>query len=218
MVAEPASAPPRDSAPPGSAPPASMPPAPDRPAAALAPPDAAAPPRPGPNGYATAALTLGAAGFTLITVVPAVVYGILGLRRARNRGAGVLRCWLGIALAAAWAAAGGFLIPHLIQASDPGCTSYKGPALTAYNKVIDDFSGRSPHTGTSDVSRAIAALDTAAARSRSRLASRDLSHLAAQLRIVRTDIQAGQAVPDSVLRALNRAASDTDSDCGTVRF
>lgn len=212
-MAEPASAPPRASVPPGS-----VPPAPARPAAAPAPPDAAGPPRPGPNGYATAALTLGAAGFTLITVVPAVVYGILGLRRARSRGAGVLRCWLGIALAAAWAAAWGFLIPHLIQASDPGCTSYEGPALTAYSKVIDDFSGRSPHIVTGDVTRAITALDTAAARSQSRLTSRDLSHLAAQLRIVRTDIQAGQAVPDSVLNALNRAASDTDSDCGTVRF
>lgn len=212
-MAEPASAPPRASAPPGSVPPAS-----GRPAAAPAPPDTAGPPRPALNGYATAALTLGAAGFTLITVVPAVVYGVLGLRRARSRGAGVLRCWLGLALAAAWAAAGGFLIPHLIQASDPGCTSYKGPALTAYNKVIDDLSRRSPRTVTGDVTRAITALDTAAGRSHSPLASRDLAHLAAQLRIVRTDIQAGQAVPDSALSALNRAASDSDSDCGTVRF
>ena len=209
----------------GLAGPASTPPTAARPDAAPARLDAtpenpgtAGQPRRAPNGYATAALTLGAAGFTLITVVPAAVFGILGLRRARRRGAGVLRCWLGIGLAAAWAAAGGFLVPRLVQASDPGCAAYKGPALAAYGKVIGDFSGRSPGILTGDVSRAITALDAAASRSHSHLAARDLSRLAAQLTIVLTDARAGKAVPDSVLSALNRAAADADSACGTVRF
>jgi len=186
--------------------------------AAAAAADAAGRPRRAPNGYATAALALGATGFTLVTVVPAVVYGILGLRRARARGAGAVRCWLGIGLAVAWAAAGGFLVPRLVQASDPGCAAYKGPALTVYSKVIDDFSGRSPHTVTADVSRAVTALDVAAARSHSRPAARDLAHLAGELEIVLTDLRAGRAVPDSALAALNRAAARADSDCGTVSF
>jgi hypothetical protein len=188
------------------------------PATAPALPGAAGRPHRAANGYATAALALGAAGFTLVTALPAVVFAILGLRRARSSGAGALRCRLGIGLAVAWAVAGGLLIPRLVQASDPGCTAYKGPALTAYKQAIDDFGGRSPRIVTGDLSRAIMALGTAAARSHSRLASRDLSHFAAQLRIVRADVSGGRAVPGSALSALNRAAADTDSDCGTVRF
>jgi hypothetical protein len=38
------------------------------------------------NGFATAALALGVAGVTLVTVVPGVVFGILGLRRAASCG------------------------------------------------------------------------------------------------------------------------------------
>jgi hypothetical protein len=196
-------------------------PAPEKAGDAAHHPSPAAPPDPSRrtgNGYATAALALGAAGFTLVTLVPAVVYGILGLRRSRSRGSGKLRCWLGIALAASWAAVAGFLAPHLIQASDPGCAAYKGPGLTAYNKVIADFSGKVPATVTQDISRAVTALDSAAAESRSVPAARDLSQLTAQLRVVLADMQAGKAVPDSALTALNRAAAHTDSDCGTLRL
>lgn len=173
-----------------------------------------------PNGYATAALTLGITGFSLVTVIPAAVYGVLGLRRARRRGgAGVLRCWLGIAFAAVWAGLGGYLVPHLVLASDPGCASYKGPALDAYNKVIADFEGRPPRQAMiTDISRAVTALDTAAVRSHSASAARDLSQVTAQLKIVLGDIRSGDAVPQSALNALNGAASRTDTDCGTLRF
>jgi len=48
------------------------------------------------NGFATAALALGVAGVTLVTIVPGVVFGVLGLRRAASCGAGRMRSWLGI--------------------------------------------------------------------------------------------------------------------------
>jgi hypothetical protein len=178
-------------------------------------------PRPGhhaPNGYATAAVTLAALGVTLITLIPALVYAVLGLRRARRRGSGAPRCWLAIAITVCLAALAGFVLPHLIRAADPGCAAYKGPALTAYNKVIGDFSGTAPATVTTDISRAITELDAAAARSHSPAASQDLLRLSAQLKIVRADIKAGKVVPASVLNALNRAAADTDTDCGTLRL
>lgn len=170
------------------------------------------------NGYATAAVTLAAAGVTLVTLIPALVYAALGLRRARRRGTGRLRCWLAVALTACWAALAGLVLPHLIRASDPGCAAYKGPALTAYNKVIADFSGHAHAAETADISRAITELDTAAARSHSAAASQDLLRLTAQLRIVLADIRAGKVVPASVLNTLNRAAADTDTDCGTLRL
>jgi hypothetical protein len=39
------------------------------------------------NGFATAALVLGVTGVTLVTVVPGLVFGILGLRRTASCGA-----------------------------------------------------------------------------------------------------------------------------------
>jgi hypothetical protein len=172
---------------------------------------------PAHNGFATAALALGLAGVTLITIVPAVVSGVLGLYRARRGAPGLARCLAGIALAAAWAAAAAFMLPHLIRAADPGCASYKGQALTAYNKVIADFGGHTPASLAPDLSRAITALDGAAGRSRDPGTSRDLSRLTAQLRTVLSDVQAGRVVPDSALGALNADATHTDSACGTLR-
>ena len=63
------------------------------------------------NGFATAALVLGVTGVTLVTVVPGLVFGILGLRRAASCGAGRMRSWLGIGLC-------------LFRAADPGCAAY----------------------------------------------------------------------------------------------
>src|SRR6266513_1323602 len=59
--------------------------------------------RPG-NGLATASLITGLAGITLVTIVPALLCGVLGLRKAgraglRGPGAGQVRCWAGIGLA-----------------------------------------------------------------------------------------------------------------------
>src|SRR5215469_16377722 len=93
------------------------------------------------NGFATAALALGAAGFTVVTIVPGVVFGVLGLRRAGQRGTGWVRSWLGIGLCLLWAAAASYVAPHLVRAANPGCRAYKSSALTAYNRAIADFNG-----------------------------------------------------------------------------
>jgi hypothetical protein len=190
--------------------------------------------RPG-NGLATASLVAGIAGITLVTIVPALVCGLLGLRRAnreglRGPGAGLVRCWVGIGLSVIWAAAGVYLLPHLVRAADPGCTAYKGAALTAYNKVIADLGGRNgnalAHASgagaganlTLDLSRAITALNVAAKQSSSAATSRDLSRLTMQLQTLLADIQDGAVVPDRALTALNRDTARTDTACGTLHI
>ncbi len=193
--------------------------------------------RPGPrsrpgNGLATASLVAGIAGITLVTIVPALVCGLLGLRRANREGlggpaAGLVRCWVGIGLSVIWAAAGVYLLPHLVRAADPGCTAYKGAALTAYNKVIEDLGGNGnalAHASgagaganlTLDLSRAITALNVAAEQSSNAATSRDLSRLTMQLQTLLADIQAGALVPDRALTALNRDTARTDTACGTL--
>jgi hypothetical protein len=171
------------------------------------------------NGFATAALVLGALGVTLITVVPGVVFGVLGLRRAASRGSGRLRSWLGIGLSVLWAAAGLYLLPNLALAADPGCAAYKGAALTAYNRAISDFSGshRAPNI-TADVSRATSELEVAADRSRDPATAQALSDLTQDLRAVLGELRSGAVVPGREMQALNRAAARTDAACGTLHL
>ena len=156
------------------------------------------------NGFATAALVLGVTGVTLVTVVPGLVFGILGLRRAASCGAGRMRSWLGIGLC-------------LFRAADPGCAAYKGSALTAYYRVISDFSGShvAPHLA-GDVSRAISELEAAADRSRDPATARALSVLTQDLRGVRGELRTGAVVPGTAMQALNRDAARTDAACGTI--
>jgi hypothetical protein len=185
------------------------------------------------NRLATASLIAGAAGITMVTVIPALVWGLLGLRRAsrdglRGRGAGVVRCWAGIGLSVMWAVAGLYLLPHLVRAADPGCAVYKGPALTAYNRAIADLGmthqdGRpsgaaAPGSGSiaPDLARAITALNLATARSASAATVGNISRLTMQLQIVLADIQNGRIVPDGALTSLNRDAAGADTACGTL--
>ena len=169
------------------------------------------------NGFATAALALGAAGVTLVTVLPGLVFGVLGLRRAASRGTGRVRSWLGIGLCLFWAVAGGYLLPHLIRAADPGCTAYKGPALSAYNRVISDFTGShaAPNL-TADLSRAVGTLEAAADRSRDPATARALSVFTRDLRTVLGELRAGAVVPGGAMAALNRDAARADATCGTL--
>jgi hypothetical protein len=171
------------------------------------------------NGFATAALALGAAGVTLVTIVPGVVFGILGLRRATQRGTGRVRAWFGIGLCVAWTAAGAYLLPHLIRAADPGCTAYKGRALTAYNKVISDFNGNhgAPDLAA-DISRAIGTLQAAVSRSRDPATAQALSALTRDLRTVLGDIHTGAVVPTHAMTALNSDAARADTACGTLHL
>jgi hypothetical protein len=169
------------------------------------------------NGFATAALALGVAGVTVVTIVPGVVFGILGLRRAAACGAGRMRSWLGIGLCLFWAAAASYLLPHLVRAADPGCAAYKGPALTAYNRVISDFNGShaTPHLA-GDVSRAIGELEAAADRSRDPATARALSVLTRDLHTVLGELRTGAVVPGTAMHALNRDAARADAACGTL--
>jgi hypothetical protein len=179
-------------------------------------------PRWGANGYATAALVAGVLGAALVTVPVSLVCGVLGLLRARRAGPGApgrVRSWLGIALALGWAALAGYLVPHLIRAADPGCVDYKGSALVAYERVIDDFSaGADDATTARDLETAIRRLDGAAAHSRSGTASGSLAAVSAQLQTVLSDVKAHKPVPRSVLQALNRDSALADGACGTVRL
>lgn len=185
------------------------------------------------HGLATACLVAGITGFTLVTIVPALLCGVLGLRQASRAAAGSVRagrvrCWAGIGLALIWAVTGVYLAPRLARAADPGCTAFKVTALASYNRVISDLGGpgESPAGASArdrgsgkvmtDLPRAITALSAAAARSHSVTTRRDLSRLTRQLKRVLADIRDGMVVPSAALAALNTDAARADTACGTV--
>lgn len=171
------------------------------------------------NRLATASLAAGACGFTLVTIIPGLVLGALGLRRAGRVRRGRVRCWLGIGSSLAWAALAAYLIPHLLRAADPGCTAYKGPGLTAYGKVVADFSEAGPRTGLNrDLSRAIGQLRAAAARSGDPAVRQALTGLAADLQPVLAGIRSRTGVPRQALARLNQAAAHADHACGTLQL
>lgn len=169
------------------------------------------------NRAATVSLLSGLCGFSLVTIVPGVVLGVLGLRRAARLDRGLVRSWAGIGTSLAWAAAAVFLIPHLVRAADPGCTAYKGPGLTAYAKVIADFNAAGPRTGLADdLSVAVGRFRAAAARSGNPATRRALAGLASDLQTVLSGIRNRTGVPAAELSALNRAAARADRACGTL--
>lgn len=171
------------------------------------------------NTLATASLIAGASGMSVITILPGLILGACGLRRASRTGRGAARCWIGIGCALAWAALAGYLVPHLVRAADPGCRAYKGPGLSAYGKVIADFNAAGPRTGAArDLSAAISSFRAAAARSGDRAAASALTGFAADLQVVLSDIRARTGVHQQELRALNAASVRADQACGTLRL
>jgi hypothetical protein len=164
------------------------------------------------NGFATAALVFG----ILPTPVFGIGLGITGLVRSERNGRGKTRSVTGIVLGLVWAGLLAYVTPHLMKAVDPGCSSFKGTTMTAYDKVIGDLNADAAQsTLVPDIKTAIANLESAAAMSKSEAAKTALTNLAAQLSTVRAGAAKG-TVTGSDITALNADGSAADTACGTL--
>ncbi len=164
------------------------------------------------NGFATTSLVFG--------ILPAplfgIGFGIAGLVRSRSNHQGKIRSWFGIALSLLWVALGIYLVPHIVKLADPGCTSFKGTALDAYNKTINDLNTHaSQRTITTDINVAISDINAAEAKSQNATAKSALGALSGQLVTVRADVARGN-VPGSVIQTLNTLGDAADTACGTL--
>lgn len=88
-------------------------------------------PPPTSNGFAVASLVLGLIGGTVLSLI----FGVVGLRRARNGGPGKVMSWFGIGLSIVWMVPLAYLIPHLLKASDPGCKAVQA-TLKTYSPAV----------------------------------------------------------------------------------
>jgi hypothetical protein len=103
--------------------------------------------------------------------------------------------------------------PKLFGPSDPGCTAYGGPALTAYNKTIHDLNNKSSQALLSaDMSTTVNELTQAAAKAQGPAVKSALNALLSELKTIQGDVAAG-AVPTDAVNALNAAATTADHAC-----
>ena len=112
-------------------------------------------------------------------------------------------------------AVGGVVVaPRLLAgSSDPGCKAYSGPALTAYNKTIDDLNAQASQSVlTTDMSTAITDLNSAISQAQAAPVKSALNVLLTQLKAVQTDIKSG-SVPTSTVNSLNAASTAADHAC-----
>jgi hypothetical protein len=129
-------------------------------------------------------------------------------------GGGKSRLLIGGVVAVVVVAGGAVLaVPKLHGSSDPGCVSYTGTALTAYNQTISDLNSQASQSQlTSDMTTAIADLTTAADLAKSATVKSALEGLRSQLSTVRADVRAG-SVPTQTVTALNNASRAADNAC-----
>jgi hypothetical protein len=119
----------------------------------------------------------------------------------------------GASVLAVVAVAGVIVTPKLLGSSDPGCKSYSGATLTAYNKTIGDLNAQSPQRQlTQDMTTTIADLKNSIALTQSDSVKSALNGLLTELKSVQTDIRSG-SVPSGTVNALNTASTAADSAC-----
>ncbi|HVT70048.1 MAG TPA: hypothetical protein VHF26_20025, partial [Trebonia sp.] len=119
----------------------------------------------------------------------------------------------GAGLLAVAAVAAVIAAPRLLGSSDPGCKAYSATAIVAYNKTITALNKQSPQaTVSADMAATVSGLTSAAAQAHSATVRSALNGLLAEVKTVRSDVQAG-SVPVSTVNALNAASAKADNAC-----
>jgi hypothetical protein len=118
------------------------------------------PPAETANWQATAALATG----ILPLVVPGVVLGVLGLRRASVTGAGRMWSWLGIALSVIWAIVLVFYLAGSGGQPGQACGGYQNDVNLPVAQVLRDLANGAPQSVlVQDLHQAISQANSAAA-------------------------------------------------------
>jgi hypothetical protein len=145
------------------------------------------------NPLAKAAL---AAGILGVAVLPGVVLGILGLRRAAVTGTGRLQSWLGIALSLLWAAGIVILaLPGPGPASDPGCVQYRAGGTAAVARVTSALKPEASSRLRAGLGPAAGAVNDATASAQNIQVRNTLAALSGDLQAEQAAAQSGRPAP-----------------------
>jgi hypothetical protein len=149
-------------------------------------------------------------------VVPGVVLGILGLRRAAITGTGRLQSWLGIALSLVWAAGVIILaLPGAGPAADPGCVQYRASGSAAVARVT---SALPPHAAPARLRASLGpaanAVNDATASAQNIEVRNTLAALGSDLQAEQAALVTGRPAPSALGVTLAAAAAAAAHLCG----
>jgi hypothetical protein len=145
-------------------------------------------------------------------VVPGLVLGILGLRRAGPSGSGRLAYWTAIGLSAVWA----IVIVILVAGGSPagGCAGYPASVRAAYTKAMNDINGKAPAAvEKSDLAAAALKANAAAADTAQIPVRAALFGMAGDLQQVEADVGDTHPVPADVLAHLKSDGTTFPQSC-----
>jgi hypothetical protein len=175
-------------------------------------PPAAPEPAKRTNGFAVASLIFG-----IIGGIPlGIIFGIVGLVRAKTYRSGKVMSWIGIVLSVLWiipvAVVIGIGASHVSKAIDPGCTSARTTLTGMDQKIANDANNADAFKA--DLQTTISALKDAAAKTKSDKARTAMTNTAADFQALLDSLNSGTQ-PDANLQSkLDADANSVDKECG----
>jgi hypothetical protein len=164
------------------------------------------------NGFAIASLIFG----ILPTVVLGIIFGIVGLVRAKTLGSGKVMSWIGIVLSVLWAVPIAIVIgigaSHVSKAIDPGCTSARTTLTGMDTKIAND--ANNPTAFKDDLQTTITALKAAASKTKSDKARTAMTNTAADFQTLLDSLTSGTQLGADFQTKLQADADSVDTECG----
>ncbi len=145
-------------------------------------------------------------------VVPGLVMGILGLRRAGQAGSARLAYWTAIGLSVVWA----IVIVLLVAGGSPagGCAGYPAPVRAAYAKAMSDISSKAPAAvQRADLAAAASKANSAATATAQIQVRAALFGMAGDLEQVKNDVVDRRPVSADVLAHLKSDGTTFPQSC-----
>jgi hypothetical protein len=150
-------------------------------------------PAKGCNGFAVTSLITGILGFLVITIPLGLVFGILGLFRAKKVHRGGVMSVIGIVLSVVFLAGFVVVLPHLVKLSNPACSvALKVQADYPDSKLAADAQ-KDPKLYAADLQAMIAKLTDATSKSTRAEATTQLKAEVADLTAMLGAVASGQA-------------------------
>jgi hypothetical protein len=164
----------------------------------------------GGNGFAVTSLITGIIGIWPL----GLIFGFLGLRRAKKVAKGKVMSWIGIVLSVIYLGVTVWIYPHVTKLLDPGCQS----AITVQNDYPDSKVNKDASTNPAafgaDLQAEAKGLTDAANKSKISKASSTMRAEVADLGAMLASLQAGQAPSSTVVAKANADQDAITKACG----
>lgn len=169
----------------------------------------------GGNGFAVVSLITGILPLPLF----GLIFGFLGLSKAKKVGTGKAMAWIGIILSILWIGGIAIITPSLIdtgkkavKAIDPGCVSATSLSQSAVTKLTADQTN--PDALKTDLQDIINGLNDSASKSQNSAAKAAITKFSGDFQELLTDLNSGTAPSADLQTRLTTDGNAVDAACG----